>query len=170
MGSTGRQRWASLALTVAVGITLAGCGSSDGSDADSGSSTPDPTAESSATTSTDASETADDGQSDALAAYVQAGQDQIGTLMDTFGDTYSDIAIDAEDPGTVVYTYVYAQQVDTDAAKKALEAQADTLQSTCDTTLFPDMAKAGITTDPKVRYVYENADESEITTYTCEPS
>jgi hypothetical protein len=156
MSRTGRHAGASLIAVVALGIGATACSSTD-------SSGPPPSASASATAGSTA-------QDDALDAYVAAAQDKIPQLIELFDDAYADITIEAIHPGTVHYRYVTAQQVDADAARAGLKKQVPTLQSSCDTALFPAMAQAGITTGPRIRYEYDNADGSTLMSYTCEPS
>ena len=89
--------------------------------------------------------------------------------MKTFEGTYSDIKLDAVYPGTVRYRYVLANQVNGGKAAGELKKQAPTLQSSCKTALFPVMKNAGITVEPRVEYLYLNADKSKVWSYTCKP-
>lgn len=109
-------------------------------------------------------------QRKALDAYVAAGRTKIPQLMKLFDGAYSRIDIKAGYPGTVRYRYVYAKQVDPDAVSAALKKQVSTLKSACDTALFPDMRRSGITTRPRVSYEYYSADGATLLSYTCKPS
>jgi hypothetical protein len=110
------------------------------------------------------------GQGKALEAYVEAGQDNVPDLIKAFDGVYSDIGIKAKSPGTVQYRYVFSQQANPQRATRSLKRQAPTLKSSCETAIFPDMAKAGITNEARVRFIYLNADRSMLWSYTCRSS
>jgi hypothetical protein len=58
---------------------------------------------------------------------------------------------------------------DTTGIKDHFDGFAPTLQTLCDTQIFPAMARAGITPTQKVNYTYVNADGSEIWSHTFTP-
>jgi outer membrane murein-binding lipoprotein Lpp len=159
VSAAGRRLGASLMIVCAFG--LAGCASSSEID-ESGTGA----------NSVESQAPAVGAQHDALEAYVEEAQPQIPDLIKAFDGAFSDIGIEAEPPGTVWYRYVYSTQVkvNRDAAVDHLQRQIPTLQSSCDTAIFPDMARAGITADPRARFTYFNADRSKLWSYTCEPS
>ena len=109
-------------------------------------------------------------QAEALDTYVANSQAQIPAIMDEFGTTYSEIRISAVQPDMVEYAYVFTDSLDPEAAVVYFDENVATLQDACDTQLFPEMASAGITIDPKVRYAYYNADGSLIWAHDFSPS
>lgn len=106
------------------------------------------------------------GQEERLDAYVAAAQPQLADVAASFRAKFSDIRIAAVHPGTVQYDYVFAVQMDPTIAAAALDASIPTLKATADSAVFPEMARAGITTAAKVTYTYYNADGTEIWTHT----
>lgn len=107
-----------------------------------------------------------------LQRYVNAQQGAVPQVLSTYAGTYSDFRLEAEAPGTVVFTYVYATQIeDAAAASAALEKTApQQLQEVCDDQLFPEMRAVGISDPLAVRYAYINADGSTIWEKTFTPS
>ena len=112
----------------------------------------------------------DQAQLKALDNYVAAAQHQIPALVAGYNGMYSDAAINAIHPGTVEYSYRFAKQADPVAAKSFFDSMVPKFQTACDTQLFPDMKRAGITTSQSVKYTYLNADGSEIWSHTFTPS
>ncbi|MEE6282947.1 hypothetical protein [Georgenia sp. MJ170] len=88
--------------------------------------------------------------------------------FDTMADVYSKVTVTAAYPDTVEFSYVYAQQVDPAEAAAHLDSMLPTLQTLCDTKLFPDMEATGVTPSQKATYRYYNADGSELWTHTFE--
>ena len=111
-----------------------------------------------------------DEQSAALDAYVAAMQPQLPALVASFGGTYSDIAITGVHPDLVEYAYVYARAARRQHRHQRVRRHDPALQSACDSAVFPEMARAGVSTDPKIRYAYDNADGSTLWSHTFEPS
>jgi hypothetical protein len=109
-------------------------------------------------------------QEAALDTYVAASQDQIPAIMEAAGATYSEIRISAVQPDTVEYAYLFAESVDPAEAVAYFDENVSALQSVCDAQLFPEMNGLGITIDPKVRYVYFNADGSQLWAHEFSPS
>ena len=109
-------------------------------------------------------------QGDALDAYVEKLQGQIPDLQAQFADTYSAIEIYGWYPDTVEYDYTFANELDPAVAAQGLEEQLSTYQDLCDTSVFPEMARADITIEPKIVYTYRNSDGTMIWTHTFEPS
>lgn len=139
-------------------LVLVGCAANETTDSAAGST---------GDYSSDANgDTLDPDQSDALDEVVEAGQAEIPKLIDFFEGAFSDIEIEADHPSTIVYTYTYAEQVDADYARTEIESRIAMVQAACDTTIFPEMEKAGIG-HPGARYIWQNADGSEITAHTC---
>ena len=77
-------------------------------------------------------------------------------IMDSAPGMYTDVRGVAEYPSTVIYEYVYAEAVDPSAAEAGFEQLSSTLQELSDSTLLPEMEKAGITDNPQVTYRYLN--------------
>lgn len=196
----GRRRAAAVTMVAALALAVTGCGSSDdaGASADAGSSSDgglgdlggivDPSAsasEASAGASTDDAEASPSASSSSgiefdttdaeqncpdLADFATAGQDQTEKMLQGMSDLYSSFVIRAVCPGTIAYEYTFRKQLDASSAKPSLQQQTPTLKSTCETTLFPQMKAAGITDDLHVSFTYDNADGSEIFSYTCDDS
>jgi hypothetical protein len=109
-------------------------------------------------------------QGAALDAYVAASQASIPSILADSGTTYSEIRITAEQPGTVEFAYLFTASVDAAGAAAYFDDNIATLQSVCDTQLFPEMASNGVSIDPKVRYSYYNPDGSQVWTHDFSPS
>ena len=109
-------------------------------------------------------------QAAALDAYVEGLRTQIPNMEATFAELYSSIDTVAVPPGAIEYSYVYVEQLDAAATATGLDTMIETLQTTCDDTLFPEMEAAGVTVDPKVIYTYYNADGAQIWSHTFERS
>lgn len=163
-------RWRTGLVVLGAALALAGC-SSDGSGstaAGAGSS------ESSATAAQKPAKekpvaqepAADEPQgSGVLEAFVAAQQSSIPAILDAGAGVYSDAAIEAVAPSTIVFSYVYAEAVDVPTAAAYLDTMVETLQAACDAQVFPAMVAVGIS-DPQVVYTYLNPDGSEIWTHT----
>ncbi|WP_421735288.1 hypothetical protein [Cellulomonas sp.] len=158
---------AAFALLLVAG-TVTGC--SAATDDPAPSDSPAAVAESAETDTADPAAAALEEQSEALDAYVAAMQSQLPALVDSFDGMYSDITITGVHPDLVEYQYVYAQQLDATTATSQFDGMIPTLQSACDSAVFPEMARAGVSTDPKIRYTYTNADGSTLWSHTFEPS
>lgn len=107
-------------------------------------------------------------QAAALDAFVESAQAALPTLMENFGDTYSSIQILGADGDTFEYAYTYGSPVDAALTAAGFEEQMSTLQSVSDSSVIPEMERAGITESPKVRFTYYNADGSLIWSHTFE--
>jgi hypothetical protein len=157
-------RWRTGLVVLGAALALAGC-SSGGSDtpaAETGSS------QSSGTTSEKpAKERAVEEQpaDGALEAFVADQQSSIPAVMEASPGVYSDVAIEATAPSTIVFSYVYAEAVDVPSAAAYLDTMVSTLQSACDAQVFPAMEAAGVS-DPQAVYTYLNPDGSEVWTHT----
>lgn len=116
----------------------------------------------------DEADEADDlaAQEEALDAYVKNIQENSPKLE---GDQYSDQRVVAEHPGTVVFEYVLADDVDIDAVKKTLDDQKETYQDLADM-VFPEMERNGITESQEVVYTFYDKDEEEIWSESFVPS
>jgi len=117
-----------------------------------------------------ATDTAPAAEQAPIDTYAAALQAQIPSLLDTYSATYSDIRIASVKPATIEYAYVYLEQNDPTAVAAYFDGMVPTLQTLCDTQLFPEMANFGVTVDPKVRYTYYNPDGSLIWTHDFSPS
>jgi hypothetical protein len=153
---------------VVVGTTLVLFGCSPASDS-SDTRTPAPSApestvaEAPATTETEPA--AGEDTSAALDAFVAEQQAYVPAILETNPGMYSDATITAIHPGTVEFSYTYAEALDPVAAAAGFEAMIPTLQTLCDTQVFGAMQAAGIT-DPSAVYTYLNPDGSTIWTHT----
>lgn len=104
-----------------------------------------------------------------LDAYVEAEKAALESADPEQLAMYADISIEGVDPGTVVFTYVYAEALDAAATAAQLDTMAADLQEVCDTQVFPAMTSMGVVS-PTVVYTYNNPDGSEIWSQTFEPS
>lgn len=69
-----------------------------------------------------------------LQAFVASQQAAVPQVLAQFPDTYSDFRLEAEAPGTVVFTYVYMGMMDPIVTAANFEATAaQQLQDACDT-------------------------------------
>lgn len=155
-----------VAVAALVAVTMTGCSSS--------ADEQEPTTKESTSTAPEEKESATpdplEEQAVALDTYVAQLQAQIPELQSAFDDMYSKIDIVGVQPDAVEFSYVYLEQLDAAATASGLDSMAETLQATCDSTMFPEMESAGITIDPKVIYTYYNADGSLIWTRTFSKS
>ncbi|MGC4173964.1 DUF4854 domain-containing protein [Demequina sp.] len=98
----------------------------------------------------------------ALDAYVALEAAQADTIMEAYGDIYSAYSVEPEYPNTVVFTYTFKEALDPEAAAEALESQVDTVDSTCQSVVFPAMEAQGVTPTQQAMFVYLNPDGSEL--------
>jgi hypothetical protein len=178
---SGRRATASIFSALAIGVALTGCGSSDSSAKgdvfSSDKSSPTSTLSTDSSTTSTPTDTATDTPSDtatasgsqheALTSMAKQAQASIPNLMKAFDGMYSKISIETEDPGTIIYSYTYAKAIDGKAGESALKQQYPTLQSSCETAVYPAMKAGGVTVDPKVKYEFHNSDGSLVGSYTC---
>ncbi|HWK21282.1 MAG TPA: hypothetical protein VNR37_11050 [Microbacteriaceae bacterium] len=133
---------ASLAVTFALG--LAACA-------------PSATPPGSAVIDTDNSSTA------AIESYIEAGRAEAEAEAEVYSDIYQDFSISAENASTLVYRYVFRNQLDPAQARSDMEAAQESLESAAQV-IFAELEGAGVT-NPVVKWVYVNADGTEITTF-----
>jgi hypothetical protein len=133
------------AATLSLG--LIGCAPSDDNEP-SGSSNGDNSSEQS------------EQPSEALEEYAAAERAQIPAILEANPGIYSDVEIEAEAPHTIVFSYIYAEQVDPAAATEYFETVVPEIETLCETQLFPAMEAAGVEGTQAARYVYVNADGS----------
>jgi hypothetical protein len=159
---------AAAALSVML-LGAAGCSNADEETPAPSTSETTPAADDSASDESSEAEntdTADSGvdaakQEEILDQLVTAESGQIDAIKDQFPGVYSDIAIEYELPGTIKYTYTYAEQVETtDEMVDYFESQIDTMQEQTDSQVFPIMRSSGLEGDLGIRYIYLNADSS----------
>lgn len=115
------------------------------------------------------SDVASGDQNAALDAYVALELEQADAVMEAYGDTYSDFAVEPQYPDTVLYTYTYADELDPEAAAAALDEVAATIKDGADSSIFPTMTQLGVV-DPKLTFVYLNPDGTVLWSKTFEPS
>ncbi len=158
MGRTLRRTVGAAAIVIGLSVAFTGCSLLPAA--------PGATVQQQSATASTASE---DAVLEAYVAAVQAAMDKQGDAA--WRDTYSKVTVRSggAGSGTVEYRYTYAKKVNKAAAKKYLAAQAATLQGVCDSSVFPEMERAGIS-DPKVRYTYLNANGSKIWSHLFTPS
>ncbi len=149
------------ALTAALVLGLTGC-SSSGDTKDSGADTPGP----------DVVVVEDNSASaKALDEYVKLEQEMMAEQQDQFGDTFSDISITADYPSGIVYTYTYADEMDSAQTAAALDDLAEeALVAALHDDVFPLMTEYGVDSPQTATFTYLNSDGSEIwsRTYTSE--
>lgn len=157
------------ALTVLVSVALTGCFSSK---SETTETTPAvPIASDSAQPTTAAPEDPQETEplapvAGALDAYVAAEAAAIPQLMDIFGEVYSEIRIEAVEPHTVRYTYVYLSFIDPDEANAYFDSIEDQLTEQTRASVLPAMSTAGVRPDQAVEYVYVNSDGATLRTLT----
>ena len=130
----------SLAAAAGAGALVLGMTACSGSD-DSASNAPasdssssaeaTPTTEPSSPESSDSTGSSTD-SADALDQVVADEQASVDSVMDQYGDIYSDVSVSAEPPSTIVWEYVYADSTDIEAQSAAIEEQSADLQSQLD--------------------------------------
>ncbi len=119
--------------------------------------------------SSGASEAAQAVNAEALLSYVEAERATLPQIMAQYPGLYSEIVVDGSfeeslgDRGLPVGTYAvvwfrytYANPVDWQSQMDALDGQRSTLDTLCETTLFPAMKAAGITGPQGVVYSYDD--------------
>ena len=141
-----------VAGTLALALALAGCTSTP--PAGSGSTTP-------ASQLHDASQ-----ENDALDAYVASERAGLPAVKAQNPGTFSDLSVESIYPDTAEFRFVYAQQLDPVALSEYFDKMMPSLQTVCDTQVFPAMKKAGLVASQKVTYSYYNADQSLVWTHT----
>lgn len=163
-----------------IALSLAACGGDDKKDAkDSGSNpfgnssqttdSPEPTE----TPSDDATETPTDEATDEatdeptedvetdtpsagtgkIADYVKLVEAKLPAVKKQMGEMYNDITVTAEGESTLVYTYIFANELPA-GTESALSASEDTLKSASKME-GSAMSALGVK-DPKIKYVYKN--------------
>lgn len=100
-----------------------------------------------------------------LDAFIAAERATIPQIMESMGDLYDAVEINPAYPNGVEYAYVYREPLDAVAAAGYFDGMLDTLQTMCDTAVFPAMERAGIS-NPSITYTYRNPDGSEIWSHT----
>lgn len=166
---------AGIMLVGALAVGLGGCSSSDEEKVSTPVETTATTEESAKPTPSPEVEDEDVAEGDdasaraSLDAYVAAEKAALESADPADLAVYTDISIEGVDPGTVVFTYDYAEQLDAAATAAQLDTMAADLQDLCDTQVFPAMTRMGVVS-PTVVYTYNNADGSEIWSQTFEPS
>lgn len=108
----------------------------------------------------DDSEQADSEQAEALERFVEIQQAQIPALMDAHPGLYSDIRVESRAPDSVIFTSTLAAHTDPVNAAQMFDALVPTLQTACDTLVFPAMASLGIKGTVHAVYSYLNPDGS----------
>ncbi|WP_062380835.1 hypothetical protein [Demequina pelophila] len=98
----------------------------------------------------------------ALDAFVDAERASIPEILEGTPGTYAEVIVEARAPGSVDYTYVYAEAQDPELSQDYFDALVPTLQYLCDTHVFPRMADMGVQGVPEARYTYLNADGTEL--------
>ncbi|VXB27865.1 hypothetical protein [Plantibacter sp. T3] len=105
----------------------------------------------------------------ALLSYVDAERATIPQIMSQYPGLYSEVRIEGsleESDGSrglsvgthsvVWFYYTYANPVDWSSATTALDGQRATIDSVCDSTVFPAMRNAGIIGPMGVVYSYDD--------------
>lgn len=160
-----RKLLVAVAATVVTAPLLSGCVVNLGNDTPVASTT-------SAPIETETLEPAPQVQDDlaeqtaALEAFVEANRASVEDLVNDpdFAEVYSVITIEAFPPDTVLYVYVYKDEVNAEQAAASFEAGRDTFQRLVSEQLLPQMRDNGITVDPKVSWSYFQPDLTHIWT------
>lgn len=156
MGPEMRTKSPRIASMFGLSLALAGC--------TSGSPAPG------ASAPTESATVASHGRSSALDAYVAAERSTIPAIMAANPGMYSDMSISGTYPSTVSFEYRFTDQLEATAAVEYLDSLAPTLQSACDTQVFPSMVSVGVMDSPRAVYTYLNADGSQLWSRTFEKS
>lgn len=114
----------------------------------------------SAASSTQASEVDEAEQRAALDSYVAFERAQLPEVMETYPDLYSDAKVESALPGSIIFTFTYAQYMDPEGAEDTFGALIPELQESMDSQVFPAMRSAGVQGSLRVEYVYLNSDGS----------
>lgn len=107
------------------------------------------------------SETSQTGET-ALETYAAGERAALPGVMDANPGVFSDITVDTEEPGTLIFTYTYAEAMDVATTASNLDGVVDQLQQSCDEQVFPAMESAGVTGEKSVVYIYLDSNGSEI--------
>ncbi|WP_062305512.1 hypothetical protein [Demequina subtropica] len=165
---------AALLATTALTFALSACGPEPEEDAPAVDTVPEETAEPAAeeTTEPAVEDVADTGTSaaESLGTYISLVEDTVPSILESFGGVYDSLEVTGEAPGTVIYTYTFADEVDPALGAEGLDAMVSTLQELCDSVVFDEMALYDVTEDPTVVYTYLNPDGSEIWSHAFVPS
>lgn len=106
----------------------------------------------------------------ALDAYVEAERSTIPAILESAPGMYSEVTVDSVYPDTVLFRYVYAEVLDPAFAADYFDGMVPTLQTMCDTNVFPGMERVGVPGPQKVTYSFFNVDGSELWSKTFEAS
>lgn len=109
-------------------------------------------------------------QETALDRYAAAEREALPSVMDANPGVFSDIIVETEEPGSLTFTYTYAQAMDVATTASNLDGLIDQLQQSCDEQVFPAMDAAGVPDPKTISYVYLDSDGSEIWNHTFSPS
>lgn len=158
LGTTGWARRLGLSLAgAALVVGVSGCaGASDGPASDQPAA--GPVAADETTSETSGSDAA---SQEALERYVEASRAAVEAELESFQDVYSDFTLRAEGSGTLVYEHTYRDQVDAGATRDAISASRSDFEQVAHDDVLPEMRSIGVS-DPAVRWVYRNADGTEI--------
>ncbi len=102
----------------------------------------------------------DSEQAAALERFVEIQRAQIPALLDANAGMVSDVRIDSRAPDSVIYTLTLAAHTDPMDASPMFDALVPTLQTACDTLVFPAMASVGMKGTMHAVYSYLNPDGS----------
>ena len=165
---------AGIMLVCALAVGLGGCASSDEEPKVSTSIQTSPTAEKSTAPETEAAVELEleegASQQAALDTYVEMERAELEKTDPQLLEMYSDITVEGVDPGTVAFSYTYADELDPALAAEQFDLIASDLQELCDTQVFPAMKRVGVTDSLQVAYTYFNVDGSVIWSKTFSPS
>ncbi|WP_062518278.1 DUF4854 domain-containing protein [Demequina gelatinilytica] len=168
---------AALLATTSLTFALAACSPEPADEAPAVDTVAEETTEPAAEETTepaveDVADVADAGSSAAetLDTYVALVKDTVPSILESFDGVYDGLEVTGEAPGTVVYTYTFADHVDPAVGAESLDAMVSTLQELCDSVVFDEMAAYDVTEDPTVVYTYLNPDGSEIWSHSFVPS
>lgn len=152
------------AAALVLGMGACSSGSSDQSAAGAAATSIEeatPTATEETTPAATEEPSADD-SSAALDEVVRDASAGTDSIKDQLGDTYSDLTVTGEAPGTLVYSYYFAEPIgDLEAGAAGIETQSDTLKDMAQNQVFPMMEQYGVA-DPQMRFVYYDADGSTV--------
>ena len=161
MNSSRRLPRSSAAKAVVASLALAAvaaCGSSDESGDDAATEST-PSAVATTTEAVEETRTIEETNPE-LEAYVDKVRTQSQGEMARFEKVYSHFDVASEGGDTLVYEYIFVNNLDPDTARTQIEDTRHLLETAAEP-IFAEMRAVGVE-DPKVRWTYSNPDGTEL--------
>lgn len=154
---------------VAVMLIVSGC-SAPAAEETGASTTPRP--DTTATTPDPSpTETAQASDLSPIETYAELERAALVDMPAEYAELYSDVSVEVVEPSEIIFTYVFAAAVgDLDTSAETLAGLEESLQTLCDTQVFPAMEATGVPPEQKVTYIYYDSDGTEIWRNTFTPS